>query len=129
MSRVMVAITALGLSLSAPAAAQMVPASTEAETAEVGVVDIERVPSRQVKDPMQAPRAHRETSGAARSKHLVWIPGYWDLLGKKNAAGQPGWLWVPGRWARPPAPGLHWSAGHWGFRNGWATWIPAHWRR
>jgi hypothetical protein len=129
MTRIWVAVATLGLSLSAPAAAQMVQAPAAAEPAAVGVVEVETVPHYRVKDPIQAPRAHRETPGAAPSQQAVWIPGYWDLLGDKNTASRAGWVWIPGTWVLPPKPGLHWSAAHWGFRDDWWSWIPAHWTR
>ena len=128
MSRIMAAVTALGLGLSVPAAAQM-EAPAAAEPAAVGVVQVESVPLYRMKDPLPIPRAHRETPSAAPSKEAVWIHGYWDLLADKNTATRAGWVWIPGYWDQPPAPGLHWSEAHWGFRDGWWSWIPAHWTR
>jgi WXXGXW repeat (2 copies) len=44
---------------------------------------------------------------------FVWIDGYW---GAQNGR----WVWVPGRWERPPFPGAYWSHPHYDrYREGW----------
>ena len=63
-----------------------------------------------------------EVRAVAPSPRHVWIAGYhrWD-----GAA----YVWVPGRWELPPAPGRVWVAGHWGHHttNGY-YWVEGHWR-
>ena len=52
---------------------------------------------------------------------FVWIDGYhrWDGAH---------YVWVPGRWDRPPHPGGHWVAHRWVHRHdGWVL-EEGHWR-
>ena len=63
----------------------------------------------------------------AKAAHLVWTPGFWDITGSTASAPRAGWTWTPGRWVMQPVPGAHWVAGDWGWRDGWYSWIPAHW--
>jgi hypothetical protein len=62
-----------------------------------------------------------ETRVVAPSPRHVWIAGYhrWD-----GAA----FVWVPGRWALPPAHHHAWVAGRWTHDpHGW-YWAEGHWR-
>jgi hypothetical protein len=60
--------------------------------------------------------------GAAPGPGYVWTAGYWDWRGAN-------WVWVEGRWMRPPRPhavwvGARWTEarpGRWAFQRG-------HWR-
>jgi hypothetical protein len=38
------------------------------------------------------------------------------------------YVWVPGYWATPVAPGRAWVAGHWAPRPGGYVWVEGHWR-
>jgi hypothetical protein len=52
---------------------------------------------------------------------FVWIDGYWTW-------GQRAYVWVPGRWERPPRHNARWVRGRW--RNdhrGW-YWEPGRWQ-
>lgn len=51
----------------------------------------------------------------------VWIAGYHNWDGNR-------YVWVPGRWDRPPHPGARWEAHHWVHRHdGWVL-MEGHWR-
>jgi opacity protein-like surface antigen len=57
----------------------------------------------------------------APERGFVWVDGYhrWD-------GGH--YVWVPGRWDRPPHPGGHWVAHHWvHHHDGWVL-VEGHWR-
>jgi hypothetical protein len=77
--------------------------------------------------PVKAPAPRPETKGQAPSANAVWVAGFWDLKGDPATAPRGGWLWVPGRWTEPPAPGAYWDASHWGWSDEWWSWIPGHW--
>ena len=67
------------------------------------------------------PAAIVETRVAAPSPRHVWIEGYhrWD---------GGAFVWVPGRWALPPAHHHAWVAGRWVHDpHGW-YWAEGHWR-
>src|SRR5690625_56081 len=51
-----------------------------------------------------------------------WVPGYW-------AYGPYGYFWVPGAWIIPPAVGVVWTPGWWGWRSGLWFWHPGYWGR
>ncbi len=67
------------------------------------------------------PRARVEVIGVAPGPGYVWIAGYHAWRGGA-------YVWVPGRWERPPEPRYHrWVPGHWReHRNGW-YWVEGHW--
>jgi hypothetical protein len=50
----------------------------------------------------------------------VWVAGYhrWD---------GHAYVWVPGRWDRPPHPHAHWVAHHWVHRHGGWVLVEGHW--
>jgi hypothetical protein len=53
---------------------------------------------------------------------FAWIDGYWGWRGGR-------YVWVPGRWERPPYAGAYWSHGHYDrYNNGWA-YHEGHWDR
>ncbi len=57
----------------------------------------------------------------APGRGLVWIPGYQRWEGSR-------FVWVPGRWVRPPRPGAVWVPGQWRRTQlGW-HWMHGHWR-
>lgn len=82
-------------------------------------------------DPAQAQRIYVrvppppvqvEVRPAVPDRHHVWVGGYhrWD---------GHAYVWVPGRWDRPPHARTVWVSGHWSHhRRGW-HWVPGHWRR
>lgn len=52
---------------------------------------------------------------------FVWVEGYWGWQSRT-------YVWVPGRWERPPKRHAHWSPGRWRHHDrGW-YWVPGHWR-
>lgn len=52
---------------------------------------------------------------------FVWIAGYhrWDGAH---------YVWVPGRWDRPPRPHAVWVPHHWVHRHGGYVLVEGHWR-
>src|ERR1700722_2862801 len=80
--------------------------------------------------------SHRGVSGPAPSKefrrheyetrshrHLARFRTGRD----RRAVGPDGYFWVPGTWVRPPAVGLLWTPGYWGWRNGIYAWNGGYW--
>jgi hypothetical protein len=67
------------------------------------------------------PRPLVEKRVVAPGPGFVWIDGYhrWD----GNA-----YVWVPGRWERPPRPHAHWVAHKWVKRHGGYVLVEGHWR-
>jgi hypothetical protein len=51
----------------------------------------------------------------------VWIDGYHNWDGNR-------YVWVPGRWDRPPHPGGHWVAHRWVHRGDHWELVEGHWR-
>jgi WXXGXW repeat (2 copies) len=68
------------------------------------------------------PRARVEVIATSPGAGYVWIGGYHAWRGSE-------YVWVPGRWERPPQPHYrHWVAGHWReHHNGW-YWVEGHWK-
>ena len=54
------------------------------------------------------------------SKGHVWIPGYWERDPNK-------WVWVQGRWIKPPILPARWVNGYWMVQEGRYHWHPGHW--
>ena len=58
--------------------------------------------------------------GVSPGPGWVWTDGYYDWAGG-------GWVWRPGRWQRPPRPGMSWRSpryqrhdgGYRVYRGGW----------
>ena len=44
--------------------------------------------------------------GYAPGPGFVWVDGFWDLHGSR-------WVWVSGRWRRPPRHGGVWVRSYW----------------
>ena len=52
----------------------------------------------------------------------LWVDGYWGVNGGR-------YVWVPGRWDRPPYAGAYWSHPHYDhYREGWRV-HEGHWDR
>lgn len=69
------------------------------------------------------PAPQAESRSDAPSTAHVWIGGFW---GRRAGA----WVWIPGRWALPPAHRCRWIPGHWRrVRPHRWRWIPGHWGR
>jgi hypothetical protein len=68
------------------------------------------------------PPPHREVIVAAPYPEAVWIPGYnrWDY-------GEQGYIWVPGRYERPPHPGYVWYGPRYPRRGGRYGFVDGHW--
>jgi hypothetical protein len=64
-----------------------------------------------------------ETRPAPRHHGYVWRPGYHRWDGHR-------YVWVGGRWVRPPYARARWASGRWQHheRHGW-HWVPGHWAR
>jgi len=114
----------LSFGVSRNAAAQ---AANGVETADLSGIETVSVTAYLAKEPTIAPAAKRETRSSAPSADAVWIPGYWDLQADRATARRAGWVWVAGRWARPPVASARWDPAHWGWNNEWWSWIPGHW--
>jgi hypothetical protein len=67
------------------------------------------------------PRPLVEKRVVAPGPGYVWIAGYhrWD---------GGAYVWVPGRWDRPPHPHAHWVAHRWVHRHGGYVLVEGHWR-
>lgn len=70
-----------------------------------------------VRPPLPVP----EVRVVAPGPEFVWIPGYhrWD-----GAA----YVWVAGRWDRPPRPRAVWVEGHWRHARGGWYWTEGRWK-
>jgi hypothetical protein len=55
--------------------------------------------------------------------NFIWINGYWSWQGRSRS-----YVWVGGRWERPPHPGANWAAAHWEQRSGGSVFIEGSWR-
>lgn len=44
--------------------------------------------------------------GVAPGPGFIWTDGFWDLRGRN-------WVWVQGRWVRPPRHGAYWVHPEW----------------
>src|SRR5262249_24129144 len=61
-----------------------------------------------------------ETPGPEPFWGAVWIPGFWNWDG--------GWVWMSGRWATAPQPGLVWCEPYYENRGGLVIYVGGHWR-
>ena len=68
------------------------------------------------------PAVRVEARGTPPGPGFIWIGGYY-------AWRRSDYVWIPGRWARPPRPEFRgWVAGRWVHaRQGW-YWVEGHWR-
>jgi hypothetical protein len=69
---------------------------------------------------VRPPEPRMEVYGTPPNSDVVWRPGHWAYRGGD-------WVWVPGRWTRPPRPHAHWVPGYWEPRRGGWVWIEGHW--
>jgi hypothetical protein len=91
MSKLMLALTAFALGLSRTTAAQTAYVGSVSRTAEVGGLEIGRVPRYRARHPFEAPKPRVERTGRAPSSQSVWVLGFWDLRGNpKTGTGQAG---------------------------------------
>jgi hypothetical protein len=62
-----------------------------------------------------------ETRVAAPGPGYIWVAGYhtWD-------GGR--YVWVPGRWSRPPRAHVAWHPGHWAHEHRGYYWVEGRWR-
>jgi hypothetical protein len=67
------------------------------------------------------PHAIVEKRGEAPSKEHVWIAGYHNWDGHA-------YVWVPGRWERPPRPHAVWVAHTWKKRGDGYVMVEGHWK-
>jgi hypothetical protein len=68
------------------------------------------------------PPLRREAVLVSPGPGYVWVPGYYRYE-------RSGYLWVGGRYERPPRARARWVAGHWqqDRRRGW-FYVQGHWR-
>ena len=52
------------------------------------------------------PREIVERIPSSPGRDYVWLPGYW-------AAERERWVWVSGRWAKPPRANARYERPHW----------------
>ena len=72
-----------------------------------------------VRHPPPPPREEFQPSSPAPD--YVWIPGYW-------AWGSVEWVWIFGRWQRPPERMVAWVPGQWVQRGDEWIWRKGHWQ-
>jgi len=62
-----------------------------------------------------------ETRGPRPGAEFVWVSGYhrWDGAH---------YVWVPGRWDRPPHPHAVWVPHRWEHRHGGYVLVEGHWK-
>jgi hypothetical protein len=62
-----------------------------------------------------------EARGFAPEPGFVWVDGFWAVRGG-------GYVWEPGRWARPPRARAVWAPGRWDQRGGRYYYREGRWR-
>jgi len=67
------------------------------------------------------PAPRREVLVARPGPGFVWVGGYWRPQARE-------WVWVAGRWQRPPRAGAVWVAPRYERRRGSWVIVGAHWR-
>jgi hypothetical protein len=75
-------------------------------------------PNMIVRQPPPPPR--QEVRAASPAPEYVWVPGYW--------LWDHGWVWVQGRWERPPERMATWVPGHWAQQGTAWVWRPGRWQ-
>jgi hypothetical protein len=75
-----------------------------------------------VRTPPPRPIAVRPV-GRRPGRGWVWTGGYWTWGG-----GRRGYVWVPGRWRRPPRTGAVWVSPRWRRGRGGYTFVAGRWR-
>ena len=69
------------------------------------------------------PPPRREIIVARPYPDAVWIPGYYRWNGRRHH-----YLWVRGRWARPPHAHAEWVEGHWEQRHNEWVYFEGRWK-
>jgi WXXGXW repeat (2 copies) len=59
--------------------------------------------------------------GMAPGPGFVWTDGFYDWSGNN-------WAWRPGRWQRPPRPGMRWEMPRYQRHDGGYRMYPGRWR-
>ena len=59
--------------------------------------------------------------GRSPGPGFVWLDGYHDWYGNR-------YVWVPGRWVRPPRASAVWVPGRWAPRGRNHVWVRGYWR-
>lgn len=77
-----------------------------------------------VRTPPPAPRS-TAMIGRRPGAGFVWTPGYYRW---GTVRGRGGYVWVGGRWRRPPRPGLVWAPPVWRSGSGGWTFVAGRWR-
>jgi hypothetical protein len=67
------------------------------------------------------PPVRVETYGPAPGPGDIWINGYWGY-------GTNSYVWIPGRWDRPPRGRQRWEDGRWERRGDRYRWHDGRWR-
>ena len=67
------------------------------------------------------PPVRVETYGPAPGPGDIWINGYWGY--RTNS-----YVWIPGRWDRPPRGLRRWEDGRWERRGDRYRWQDGRWR-
>ncbi len=62
-----------------------------------------------------------ERRGPPPRAGFVWVGGYHRWGGQR-------YVWVPGRWMRPPRPRAVWVPGRWVHRRGGYVFVQGRWR-
>jgi hypothetical protein len=70
--------------------------------------------------PMPAPPATTEIMTAPPAPNALWIPGYWNYIGR-------GYAWVPSHWEIPPPTAHSYMAAHWESRGRHYVFVPGYW--
>jgi hypothetical protein len=71
---------------------------------------------------IRPPAIRIETRSGRPGPGYSWVPGYYRWDGGA-------YVWVSGRWERPPHRHHRWARGHWAHHrhHGW-FWVEGHWR-
>ncbi len=62
-----------------------------------------------------------EVRAVSPGPDFIWIPGYYDYSGG-------GYVWVAGRWARPPHRNAEWVPDRWEHQDKGYRHVKGHWR-
>jgi len=84
------------------------------------VIIRETVPAPETVVRQSPPPPREEVRITAPSSHHVWVPGYWTW-------GNSEWVWVYGRWEKPPERMATWVPGQWVQRGDMWAWRQGHW--
>jgi len=64
--------------------------------------------------------------GRSPGRGFVWTDGFFTW--GRRPGGRMGYVWVPGRWMRPPRAGAVWVAPSWRRGRGGYTFVAGRWR-